>query len=41
MMINKKHKSLEGRKKILDIKKGMNSKRISYNWDHLKELYKY
>lgn len=41
MILNKSHITVEGRHKAMVLKSGMNSKRIYYNWDHLKVLESY
>lgn len=39
IIINDKHKTIEGRNQIYLIKEGMNNKRRNFNWNHLQYFY--
>jgi hypothetical protein len=37
--MNKEHKTIAGKEKIMIIKSGMNNRRTEFNWDHLQKFY--
>jgi hypothetical protein len=39
IIMNKEHKTIIGKEKIMVIKSGMNNRRTEFNWDHLQKFY--